>query len=329
MLVVNRSELRQVFTMADAFAAVEDAARAWVAGSVTVPSRTALTARSTGIEMLVMPGVVADSYAGTKVWYAAGDDPGRLEASAAAILLLDPELGEVLLNGELITDLRTGAMTGLAARQLAREGATVLTIVGAGIQARTQALAVVHALPGVGEIRVTSRRDGPREAFVDDLRRELSGSGREVVVRSTRSAEEACEGADVMVAATTARSPVIDDRWVADDTLVCGVGSHDPGAAEIAPDTVARAGVVVVDTKPGAIDGAGDVAHVIDAGRISRDDVVELGDVVDGLPAALRGRGGPRVLKTVGFAAADLMAAQLAARRAVAAGLGTQVFLRG
>jgi ornithine cyclodeaminase/alanine dehydrogenase-like protein (mu-crystallin family) len=327
MLVISRSDLDQVFGMSDAFDAVAEAARAWSSGSVMVPPRIALHARTTGVETLVMPGTVEDSFTGAKIWYAAGADPGRLAASSAVIMLMDPTLGEVLLDGELITDLRTGAMTGLAARQLAPQGASIVSVVGAGIQARAQVLALVHAIPTIAEVRISSRNEQRRDAFVAALASELAHVGSSASVLSVGSPEDACRGAHIIVAATTAHTPVIDDAWVSDTALVCGVGSHDRESAEIARDTVARCGVVVVDTKPGAIDGAGDIAHVIAEGRLEREDVLELGQILDGIPASHADRTGPRMLKTVGFAAADLIAGRAAARLALAANLGRTIGL--
>jgi ornithine cyclodeaminase/alanine dehydrogenase-like protein (mu-crystallin family) len=327
MLVITRSDLDQVFEMSDAFSAVAEAARAWSAGAVMVPPRVSLHARATGLETLVMPGAVEDSFTGAKIWYAAGGEPGLLSSSSAVILLFDPIYGEVLLDGELITDLRTGAMTGLAARQLAPRDASIVSIAGAGIQARTQALALIHAIPTVAEVRITSRNRNRRDAFVAALESEIRGSGSHVSVRPVDSPEEASRGADILVAATTAHSPVIDDSWVKETALVCGVGSHDRRSAEIDRDTVARSGVVVVDTKPGAIDGAGDIADVITEGRLTRDDVLELGQILDGIPTSHANRSGPRTLKTVGFAAADLIAARAAVRLALNAGLGNELLL--
>ncbi|MCU1440285.1 MAG: ornithine cyclodeaminase family protein [Rhodoglobus sp.] len=327
MLVISRSDLDHVFGMSDAFAAVAEAARAWSSGTVMVPPRIALRARATGVETLVMPGTVEDTFTGAKIWYAAGDDPGRLPTSSAIIVLIDPTLGEVLLDGELITDLRTGAMTGLAAQQLAPRDASIVSVLGAGIQARAQVLALIHAIPTLSEVRISSRNDGRRDAFVSALARELANAGSSAAVRSVGSPEDACRGADILVAATTARAPVIEDAWVADNALVCGVGSHDRDSAEISRDTVARCGVVVVDTKPGGIDGAGDIADVIAEGRLEREDVLELGQILDGIPASHADREGPRMLKTVGFAAADLIAARAATRLALAANLGRTICL--
>jgi len=321
MLVLTRAEVERLYTMADAFAAVERAAVAWTTGQADVPTRSALHAGESGLEALVMPGVVGGKYAGTKIWYAGSGSP-RLPASSALIVLVDPGLGEVVMDGSVITDLRTGAMTGVAARVLAPRRASVAAIIGAGIQARAQAHALVHALPGLRELRITSRRAQSRTACADELRSELAEKSPQLVISTTDDAEAACRGSDVIVAATTSRHPVVFDEWVGAETLVCGVGSHSPDAAEIDPAIVRRAGVVAVDTRRGAIDGAGDIAPVIAEGGLERDRVLELGDLVATPPTGIAG---PRVLKTVGFAAADLVSAHSVAVAAVESGIGRRL----
>lgn len=323
MLVLDRAEVEGLYTMADAFAAVERAAVAWTSGHADVPARTALHAEESGLETLVMPGAMGGRYTGAKIWYAGPQGP-NLPTSSAVIVLIDPSLGEVLMDGSVITDLRTGAMTGVAARVLAPRRASVAAIVGAGIQARAQALALIHALPGLREIRITSRRPEARAAFVEHLRAELGTRAPELTILPAEDAESACRGSDVIVAATTSRTPVVLDDWVGPETLVCGVGSHDPDAAELDPAIVRRATVVAVDTKRGGIDGAGDLGQVIAAGDLDRDQVLELGDLVMAPPAV---PSGVRVLKTVGFAAADLVSAHAVAAAAVKTGVGSRLRL--
>lgn len=326
MLVVNRQVVEQLYSMAEAFDAVQEAAIAWTAGRASVPPRTALHASDSGIETLVMPGVVGEAFSGAKIWYA-GPGSGLLPASSALIVLIDPELGEVLLDGSVITDLRTGAMTGLAARVLAPRDAGIASIVGAGIQARTQAIALAHALPGLTEIRISSRRADAREAFVERLATELAEEYPTISVVSTSDAESACRGSDVVVAATTSRQPVIDDGWLGPDALVCSVGSHDPEAAELELETVRSAAAVAVDTRRGGIGGAGDVARAIQAGDVSEHDVLELGDLLTGPTERFASTVGRRVFKSVGFAAADLISARRVALAAAAAGMGSRLDL--
>lgn len=328
MLILTASDVAAVFGMPQAFDAVRSAAIAHVEVRTRVPARVALSVPRTSGEFLVMPGVVDGRTFGTKVWFTFPEQHGSIPTTAAMVLLVDPETGqEVLMDGSVITDLRTGAMTGLAAEALAPAGATTVALIGTGIQARTQALALVHALPGIETIRVTSRNAARRERFAQELGAEIAHAhaGPAPRVVAMDDGESAVRGAAVVVAATTSSSPVIDDGWLDAEALVCGVGSHDKQSAEIAPATVARASVVVVDTCGGGIDGAGDLGGPIASGILDRERVLELGDLLLHRPRV--GARGIRVFKSVGFAAADVVSAGVVLAAARAKGLGREVDL--
>jgi ornithine cyclodeaminase/alanine dehydrogenase-like protein (mu-crystallin family) len=326
MLILDASTVGRFYGMADAFRCVREAAIAHASGRTDVPPRGAMTLGESDTELLVMPGVVDQRTFGLKVWYTSAA-PGTLAGTAALVLLAEPELGEVLLDGSVITDLRTGAMTGLAAERLAPPGAEVAGIVGTGIQARTQAIALVHALPDLRTIRVTSRHEGRRRHFAAALQAELVAlyPGRVVHVEPAATAEETCVGAGVVVAATTSTTPVVRDEWIQGDVLVCGVGSHAPDAAELEEALVSRAGTVVVDTRRGGLDGAGDVQSSVRAGALRREQVIELGELLSSPPQSRPG--GVSVFKSVGFSAADVVSARDVAARAVAAGAGFRLDL--
>jgi ornithine cyclodeaminase len=120
---------------------------------------------------------------------------------------------------------------------------------------------------------------------------------------------------------------VIADEWLARDALVCGVGSHTPDTSELEPATVARARIVVADSRRGVLAGGGDVMGPIRAGQIAEEDVVELGELVLGTRAAPPPPG-VAVFKSVGFAALDVAAARAVVDAAIEAGSGAEVPLR-
>ncbi|MGV8897108.1 MAG: ornithine cyclodeaminase family protein [Rhodoglobus sp.] len=228
------------------------------------------------------------------------------------------------MDGSLITELRTGAITGLAAARLAPESSSTLAVIGTGRHARSQALALVFALPGITRISFYSRNETARTTLAKDVGLELAETypDRRIEVRAASTAAGACEGADVVVTATNASQPVIQDAWVADAALVCGMGSHSREQSEIDPITVARADRIVVDTIAGAVDTAGDIANAIDSYGVNRGDVMELGTLL-GDDAVTGNDGRLAVFKSVGFSAADVAVASFVAERALALQLGT------
>lgn len=327
MRIVTAAEVARLFSMKDALAAAKAAAVLHTAGQAETPARLQLATSEPEGEFLVMPGVVAGSGGslfGLKLWHRLDAGFGALPQSSASILLLDPAAGEeVLLDGEIITDLRTGALTGVAAAYLA-PAARQAAVIGAGAQARTQVLALAEALPSLRQVRVFARTASRLESFAQAMASELGGT--DVSVEAVSSARSAVAGADVVVAATTSPTPVIADAWIKPGALVCGVGSHDPASSELEAATVARAELVVVDTKRGGIDGAGDIAGPIKDGALSRDDVVELGALVSGPPRRAT-PAGVTVFKSVGFATADVVAASLVAARAREQDAGVEIDL--
>ncbi len=327
MLILSESDVASLYDMPTAFEAVSAAATAHCVGQTSPSARTVLHLPEVPAEYLVMPGTVGEHNFGAKIWYSFPSDFGTIPRSSALITLIDPTLGhEVVMAGGRITDFRTGAMTGLVARHMAPEGASVLALFGAGIQARAQAIAVLHAVPTVTTVRVHSRRPEPRAQFRKALSVELAElyPDRSVAVVEEESGQEACAGAGIVVAATTSATPVVSDAWLHSDVLLCGTGSHAPGEREIDPASVARADRIVVDTAMGGIDGAGDLSIPIGDGLIDRSSVRELGDLVRDPQDA---RSGLSVFKSVGFGAADVVSAYLVARKAIEIGRGTHVAL--
>ena len=335
MLILTARDVEGILTHEDVFAAVRQGLAAHVQGHSVTPPRHALHLSRAGTEVLVMPAAVGGEAMAVKTWHRidGGVGPDRpvdgLPGTGASVLLVDPTLGmEVLLDGSLLTDLRTGALSGVAAEHLAPAGTREVGVIGAGLQARTQITALAHALPGLRRVRVWSRTAEGLLSFVARSQAEIDATGRPVEVIAVGSARGAVEGADVVVTVTTARKPVFDDAWLGDDALVCGVGSHDPDAAEVPPETLARARAVVVDTLAGGLDGAGDVSGPVAGGLLRREDVVELGSLVAGAASA-PSAGGVRVFKSVGFAGLDLAVARMLARRALREGIGLRLDLHG
>lgn len=295
--------------MRDAFGQLHD-------GGATIPVRTPV--ESGGVTLLSMPGALADPAAlGAKlVTVAPGNRSRGLPAIHALVLLLDPETGApaALLDGEWLTALRTGAASGLATDLLALPGTEVLAVVGAGAQARTQ-IQAVRAVRPIREVRILSRSGTSAER--------LAGELEGVTARVARTPFEAVAGAQVVVTATDATSPVVPES-LDPGTHVNAVGGYRRDMQELPSPLVARARVVV-DQREGALAEAGDVVIPLSQGLLSEAGIVELGALVRG---DAPGRTDPTeitVFKSVGNAAQDLAVAQVALERAVARGVGTVV----
>jgi len=218
----------------------------------------------------------------------------------AMILLFRPDTGEplVTMDGRLITEMRTAAVSAVATRLLARPEASVLGILGSGVQARShlQALRLVRTFR---DVRVWS----PRNA---------AAFAKEFGVRAVPTAEEAVRGADVVAVATSSQTPVLSGAWLAPGTHINAVGAPRPTWREL-DDEVLRRAKLYVEQREAATRESGDV---IAAGKI----FAEIGEVVAGTKPGRQSSDEITLYKSVGVAVQDVVSADLVYRKALQAG---------
>ncbi len=193
--------------------------------------------------------------------------------------LFDADSGEplALIDGASMNPYKTGAAGAVAVDALAREDATEVAVIGSGAQARGQ-LATTATVRPFEAVRVFSPTREHREAFATEF------DGRiDPEVTAVESASEALAGADVIVTATTASDPVIDDADVEPGAHVTAMGQYNRRKNELPPELVARA-TYVPDLRARATQDAGSFLAAMDAGLVDESDGIaaELGDVVAG-----------------------------------------------
>lgn len=329
MLLLRREDVRRALPMAAAMDAVADAFAELARGQAEVPQRPHLRIPPAEGTTLVMPAYLAGSGAlAVKVVsvFPHNQEQHALPTISAVVLLLDAATGVplALMDGEWLTALRTGAASGVATRLMARPGAQVLALFGAGAQALPQAWGVCEART-IERIWLYAPTREHAERLAEDLR--AFGASIPAEVRVAQSPQETLAEADVVCCATTAATPVFADADLRPGTHVNGVGSFLPSMQEVPAATVARARVVV-DQRAAAWSEAGDLVQARAAGLIDEGHVVaELGELVLG---GVRGRTNHvqiTFFKSVGNAAQDAAVAREAYLRARSLGLGTDVAL--
>ncbi|MDP1536631.1 MAG: ornithine cyclodeaminase family protein [Burkholderiales bacterium] len=204
-----------------------------------------------------------------------------------------------LLDGQLITDMRTGAASGVAARRVPIPGPVTVGVIGSGNQARTQleSLAAVYAIKSAAVYSPTPEN---RERFAQEMGRQLG-----ITITPVASAEAAARGRKVVITASSARSsqPVLHGAWLDGCRLLCAVGNTRKQFAEVDVDCFARAALVVVDSAH-ALHEAGELCAAVAAGALPESKWTALADVVAGktrLP-----QDGMITFKSVGTALQDL-----------------------
>ncbi|MGZ4569114.1 MAG: ornithine cyclodeaminase family protein [Blastococcus sp.] len=328
MLVLTADEVADLLELDALIDALAPAMADLSAGRASVPDRIGAVVPEVDGRLLAMPGYVPSQ--GSLVTKLVSQFPRNagtaLPTHQAVIVVFDAATGTpaALLDGTVITAVRTGACSALSARLLAREDASVLAVVGTGVQARSHARAMVRVRP-IREIRVTGR-DGTRaEALARELHQELGVSARPV-----GSYQEAMAGADLVCATTHPSDPVVRREWLMPGTHVTSVGWSASGR-EVDDATVADA-LVCVESRRAALApvtaaGSSDLAEPLHDGVISENDIVEIGELVAGTRS---GRTSPDLItlyKSVGVAVQDATAATLVLAAAHRAGVGRELAL--
>jgi ornithine cyclodeaminase len=231
-----------------------------------------------------------------------------------------------LLEAGYLTDLRTGAGTGLAARYLARPDSRTVAIIGAGRVARNQLWALAE-LFDLEAVFLSTR--GARRA--DDFIKRMRAMGGRVPqdIRLIESRERAVREADIVVAATTSESPVFSGEWLKPGSFVAAVGAYEATMREVDSETIRRASHLVIDSRTDCLDHAGDLVIPISEGVIRREQVAEISELVAGKRPPRGSDAEITYYKSIGVPIQDLITAQHMARRAAERGIGTELDIGG
>ena len=328
-LVLTESNVRALLTMEQTIELMEDALRAYSTGAVVQPVRLAVSAERHGGLLALMPAYVTTSEAlGAKaVTFYSRNAERNLPTHMATILLWESGTGELLaiMDGRLITEVRTAAVSAAASRALARPDAGVLALLGAGVQARSH-LDALRLVRPIRDVRVWSRTPGHAEAFAGDVAlRQAQGEREASAVRAVPTAEEAVRDADLICTVTSATEPVLRGAWISPGAHINAVGAPRPTWRELDSAAVAQARCYV-DSRAGALAESGDLLLPMQEGAITEEHIVgEIGEVLAGTVAGRTAPGDVTLFKSLGMAVEDVVTAHYVYTRALAEGIGRQI----
>jgi alanine dehydrogenase len=320
MLVLSRRDVEAALEPDRLVDAVAAAMADVSAGRGSFPNRTAADVADVGGALIAMPAYLAGAgaLAAKLVAMFPGNAALGLPTHKAIVAVFDPATGapEAVMDGEVVTAMRTAACSALSARLLAREDASVLAVLGTGVQARAHAEAVRRIRP-IREVRIAGRSPGRVRALAGELGAVAS-----------ESYADAIAGADIVCACTHSPEPVVRGAWLEPGTHVTSVG-FNPEGREVDADAVARA-LVVVESRAAALApypaGSNDLVWAIRDGAIGDDHVhAEIGELVLGTRPGRTSPDQITLYKSVGIAAQDAAAAALALEAARARGLGAEI----
>jgi alanine dehydrogenase len=298
-LYLTEANVDSLLTSADAVAAVECCFLRMAAGQVENRPRERL--RLEDGAFAVMAAVDRElGLAGVKTYaWLPGGTP-------FVVVLFDTARAELaaVIEADKMGQLRTGAASGVAAKYLAREGATSLGILGCGWQARSQVACIREALPGIERVSAYCRTQESLAKFCKETGAEPAESHRDPA------------GCDVVVTVTTSRDPVLRGEWLRPGALVCAVGANDERARELDNVVLQRAAFVCCDSREQARIESGDLIEPVEAGVLDWLEVHELQEVVAGEVEGRQSADDIVVFKSNGLAAWDVAIGSVALEKA-------------
>lgn len=325
--ILNRADVSRLISAADALAAVREAFIAMDQGRAVMPRPFELHLPDREGELHVKGAALLDApvfavktvsgfYRNRKLGLPVSDGMTLVYDAATGMLRL------LILDGGLLTELRTAAAGALAADLLARPDAQTVAVIGAGGQARYQLKALLE-VRRIREVAVYSRRREASDQYVHDMSR----PGLHVVAAD--AVREAVAGADIVITATSSTEPLLRPEWLAAGTHITAVGSDMPHKQELDPRVLAAASKYVPDSIEAALT-SGELHHAVESG------VFDVGSVYGELAALASGRRPGRVRNDeltvadlTGLGIQDVAVAAFVARRAGERGAGQDIPLPG
>ena len=314
-LLLTDSDVNQVMTMQDCVGVMEDMLDQAQRGMVWFQPRTHI--RTPVGYHHIMPGAVLDSgVVGVKIYTA------RFPAGSRFLTVLhDSETGDLLalLQGGRCSQLRTGALSGVASKYMARQDAATVGIIGSGVQAKTQ-LEGTCAVRNIRSIRTFDIVHEKSKQFSVEMSELLN-----VEVTPAESAEACVKGADIVITMTTSPKPVLLGEWLEPGMHLSIMGSNHWTRREVDNEVISRADSIVVDNIEEAKRYSGDLLFTIDQGLVRWEQVHELVSVVAGQVPGRPSEDSITLFKSHGIGISDVAAAAYVYRKAKEKGLGVEL----
>lgn len=302
LVTMDAAAVRARLSIPDTIPIMREAMIALSSGQVAQHLRSFLPVAEGGT-FAIMPAVTPEGF-GAKLVSVTTDNEGQ-RRHQGVVVLFDPQDGAPVFIGdaEEITRIRTAAASAVATEALARKAASVLTVLGTGLQARAHICAMMAVRP-IREVRLWGRSRDKAEALAA-----LIKLSHPVTVSVHDTVASACAGADIICTVTAARDPVLDAAHVPAGCHVNLVGSSGPSTAEATPALVHRA-LFIGDHREHVLAHGGEFIRARQAGLILDSHfAAEIGTVLAGHHAGRSDAAQITLYKSLGHAVQDLAAA--------------------
>lgn len=324
--VLHSEDLVRLLTMKDVVAAVETAYEQYSSKEAELfpvishefePGMREMDIKSgflskTGLAGLKIVGYVADN-----------PDKRRIPAISGLVIVISIETGRPvgILDGMIITNIRTGAAGAVGAKYLARKDSEDVLVVGAGAQGRAQVKGLMNVLPDIRRIWIAGREKGKLATYVEEMSSEYVNVSFEAV--TMKDIESKAAESDIIVTCTPAHEPFIHREWIRPGTHINAIGADFPGKQEL-DETLLPQTRLAADCRVQTLE-LGEMQTAYKKGLISVNDVDEIGEIISG---SVPGRQSPdeiTLFDATGMALQDIVTANLALTRAMELGIGSMV----
>jgi alanine dehydrogenase len=323
VLWLDQSDVRSVIDMPLTLSAVENGFREHGLKKVQMPPKSYLYFEKHNGDLRTMPSFMEEKdIAGVKIVNVHPDNREKgLPTVMAVIVLNSTETGAPLaiMDGTHVTDMRTGAAGGVAAKYLARKDSHIVGMVGTGGQARTQLLALSEVMD-IEEVKISCRNAAHCDSFEKDMQKVVSCD-----FTRKESIKNVCD-CDVLVTTTPVREPVVKADWVHEGTHINAIGADAVGKQELESSIMKKARIIVDDIVQAS--HSGEVNVPLSQGIISESDFhAELGEVVAGVKKGRLSDDDITIFDSTGLAVQDLVTANMVYTKALELGIGKKMKL--
>ena len=249
--MLSQPQIQELLTMNVALEKVEFAFKLEASGKTIMPPKIYLNIPESQGDFRAMPAYI-DQCAGLK-WVSVypNNQNRNLPTVIATIMLCDPDTGYPLaiMDGTYITEIRTGAVGGLAVKYLARKDASIIGIIGAGKQAKTQLLAINEVLPKIGEVKIFDLYRDASLRYAEEMGRRLN-----IHVHAVETIDAAVD-ADIVVMTTPSKEPIVKKHHIRPGTHINAIGADAKGKQELETDLTVSSKVIVDDIEQASHSG--------------------------------------------------------------------------
>jgi alanine dehydrogenase len=314
-LLLKESDVRQLLTMELALAAVEESFNRLADGTAVLHSRQRLHVPGGSYLHYMAAADPRRGYMGMKI-YSSSRDGLRF-----IIPLFNAVSGELLalIEADYLGQMRTGAASGVATRLMARADATKVGLIGTGLQARTQLLAIA-SVRKIKRIRVFGRDAARRAKFSNEMTEQLK-----IPVEAVDTGAAAVRDADILVTSTTASQPVVEGAWLRPGMHLNAIGANFPQKRELDSGAVLRTDIIAADSRGQSKLEAGDLIQAFEGDPSRWDSVRELSEIVAGRTPGRRRPDDITLFKSNGIAIEDVVTAGHVYEKAVEMKIGQHV----